>query len=323
MLSRVAERVYWMARYMERTENIARMVNAYMQLMLDLPKNLQPGWQQLIYVTGGNAIFYKHYRNPNERNTIKFLLADHFNPGSIYNSLSLARENLRTTRDIVPPEAFEHVNELYLYAKGNIESAIIRRGRYIYLSNLVKGCQQISGLLSGTMSHDTAYDFLRIGRNLERSDMTSRIVDVGAAVLLPRQEERQASDNILWAYLLKSLSADQMYRQHIRWRVEGKHVVRYLLRDSLFPRSVAHCLAVMVSSFEHLPRSDTAAHGVAGLQRLLNEVDIDSMAVPELHEFIDDLQTEMAKVHEHIVSTWFKLDQDVHPKVTLSAVQAS
>ena len=295
-----------MARYIERTENIARMVNAYVQLMLDLPKSLQPGWQRLIDVTGGHEIYFKHYRKSNERNTIKFLLADRFNPGSIYSSLSLVRENLRTTRDIVPTEAFEHVNELYLYAIGNIDSAIIRRGRYEYLSNLVKGCQQISGLLTGTMSHDTAYDFLRIGRNLERSDMTSRIVDVGAAALLSQQEERQAHHNVLWVYLLKSLSADQMYRQHMRWRVEGKQVVRYLLRDTLFPRSVAHCLTEVVSSLDHLPRSDDTVHSVAYLQRMLNEVNIDSIGVPELHKFIDDLQTEMGKVHEHIAATWFK-----------------
>ncbi len=311
-----------MARYMERTENIARMVNSYVQLLLDLPKSLQPGWQRLIDVTGGHAIFFKHYRKSNERNTIKFLLADHFNPGSIYNSLSLVRENLRTTRDIVPPEAFEHVNELYLYAKGNIDSAIIRRGRYEYLSNLVKGCQQMSGLLSGTMSHDNAYDFLRIGRNLERSDMTSRILDVGATVLLPQQEERLAYDNVLWVYLLKSLSADQMYRQHVRWRIEGKQVVRYLLRDTLFPRAVARCLTEMVSSFNHLPRSDNAVRSVACLQRMLNEVNIDSMVAQELHKFIDDLQTEMGNIHEHIVSTWFKLESASRPKTTLSADQA-
>ena len=311
-----------MARYTERTENTARMVNAYVQLMLDLPKGLQPGWQRLIDVTGGHTIFFKHYRKSNERNTVKFLLADCFNPGSIYNSLSLVRENLRITRDIVPTEAFEHVNELYLYAIGNIDSAIIRRGRYEYLSNLVKGCQQISGLLSGTMSHDHAYDFLRIGRNLERADMTTRIVDAGAEALLPGQGERQAHDNVLWVYLLKSLSADQMYRQHVRWRVEGKQVVRYLLRDTLFPRSVIHCLTEMVSSVEHLPRSDNTVRSVARLQRMLNEVKIDFMNVNELHKFIDDLQTEMGNVHGQIVGTWFKLGTDVHSKASQSTVQA-
>lgn len=320
MLSRVAERVYWMGRYIERIENTARMVNTYVQLMLDLPKGLQPGWQRLIDVTGGHELFFKRYRNSNERNTIKFLLADRLNPGSISTSLNALRENVRTTRDVVPTEAFEHVNELYLYAKGDIDNALIRRGRYQYLANILKGCQQISGLLSGTMSHDNTYDFLRIGRNLERSDMTTRIVDVGAAMLLTRHDHQQSHDNVFWVYLLKSLSADQMYRQHVRWRVEGQRVVRYLLRDSLFPRSVAYCLAETASRLEHLPRNENTLRSVARVKRLLNELNIDSLDVQELHKFIDDLQIEMGNIHEQVVSTWFKLDQEASSGATASAL---
>ncbi len=310
MLSRVAERVYWMARYLERAENTARMVNAYVHLMLDLPKGIQPGWQRLIDVTGEHELFFNHYQNANERNTIKFLLADRFNTGSIYQSLELARENLRTTRDIVPTEAFEQVNEMYLYAHKSVDSAIIRRGRYSFLTNIIQRCQQIAGLLAGAMSRGAAYDFVSIGRNLERADMTTRIVDVGATLLIPRREEPQAYESVLWVYLLKSLNADQMYRHHVRRRVDGVRVVKYLIQNHQFPRSVAHCLEEVVWNLKNLPRNDAALRSSGRLQRVLKETKLGSDIVGELPELMDKLQIDMGKVHEQVVNTWFTFDHD-------------
>ena len=115
MLSRVAERVYWMGRYIERAESTARLVNAYTNQILDLPKGVDP----LVDITGSNELFESHYQNYDERNTVKFLLADTFNSSSIMSALVNARENVRTTRDLMPTEAWEHTNELYLYCKNN------------------------------------------------------------------------------------------------------------------------------------------------------------------------------------------------------------
>ena len=311
MLSRVAERVYWMARYLERAENTARMVNAYVHLMLDLPRAIQPGWQRLIDVTGEQELFFNHYQNANERNTVKFLLADRFNSGSIYQSLALARENLRTTRDVVPTEAFEKVNEMFLYAHNSVDGAIIRRGRYAFLTNIIQRCQQIAGLLAGAMSRGAAYDFVSIGRNLERADMTTRIVDVGATLLIPRREEPQAYDSVLWVYLLKSLNADQMYRHHVRRRVDAEHVVKYLIQNHQFPRSVAHCLEEVVMNLKNLPRNDAALRSMGRLQRVLNETEIGSNIVEELPMLMDKLQIDMGKVHEQVANTWFTVDYDV------------
>ena len=119
MLSRVAERLYWMGRYFERVESTARLVNAYTNQILDLPRGVDPGWRQLVDINGSNEIFETHYQNYDERNTVKFLLADAFNPGSVVSALAMARENVRTTRDVLPTEVWDHANELHLYCREN------------------------------------------------------------------------------------------------------------------------------------------------------------------------------------------------------------
>ncbi|MEX2131005.1 MAG: alpha-E domain-containing protein, partial [Pseudohongiellaceae bacterium] len=235
MLSRVAERVYWMARYLERAENTARLLNVYSTLLLDLPRGTKVGWHTLVEITGTQAKFDETQKTADERSVVKFLLADH-NGLSILSVLSMARENARTTREIIPAEAFEQVNNLYLYIKENALKGVSRGPRHELLQEIIENCQQITGLLAGTMSHNTAYRFIRIGRNLERADMSTRIVDVGSSNLLPGvplagetdKPRNEPYENILWMSVLRSISAYQMYRQHVRDRVNAEDVVMYL-----------------------------------------------------------------------------------------------
>lgn len=308
MLSRVAERIYWMGRYIERAESTARLVSAYMSEILDLPKGIERGWGQLLYITASEERFFKRYQNVDERNTIKFLLADDFNPSSILTCLAATRENVRTTRDRLPIEAWENANELYRYAKNNVQKGIARRERFYFLKTIVSRCQQITGLLAGTMSHDDAYSFARVGRNLERTDMSTRIVDSAVALLIPRKHEPAPFDNILWVNVLKSLSAYQMYRLHVRRPVEGEAVVRYLLQDTQYPRAVGHTVNEVVSCLYNLPRNDGPLRSAARLQRRIKEADIADMDLRALHAFIDELQLGLAALHESIQTNWFSFD---------------
>jgi len=110
MLSRSAERLYWLARYLERTENTARLISVYMNLLLDLPYGVEAGWRNLLNICGAEAAFFQRYKAPNEHNTTRFLITDTNNPGSLVSSLSYARENIRTSRDLMPDEAWQQVN---------------------------------------------------------------------------------------------------------------------------------------------------------------------------------------------------------------------
>jgi uncharacterized alpha-E superfamily protein len=310
MLSRVAERLYWMARYIERAENTARMVMAFSHLALDMPRSVQLSWKSMLSTTGGDEAFSHHYQRDDERNCVKFLLADLDNPGSIMTSLTGARENVRTTRDLVPSEAWESVNELYLFGKAHAESGVGKRGRYAFLSEIISRCQQITGLLAGTMSHDHAYDFIRSGRNLERADMSSRLLDVAGIGLLSKDEDMQPFENLLWINILKSVSGFQMYRQHVRRRVSGSLVIQFMLQDRQFPRAVAHALGEVESSLSHLPRNELPLRYIAQVKRHVQDAKIDTLLKPdELHQFLDHIQQEMAETHASIAENWFRLDR--------------
>lgn len=311
MLSRVAERVYWLARYIERAENTARMITSFHLVSLDMPKAVQLSWKGLVAVTGTDDIFDEHYQRDDERNCVKFLMADHYNPSSIFSSLKSARENVRTTRDLVPSEAWEIVNELFLFARDNMDTGIGKRGRYQFLSEIVQRCQTLTGLLAGCMSHDPAYDFIRLGRNLERADMTSRQIDIGAIRFLKKSSDDPSPyDGLLWTSILRSQSGFQMYRQHVKRRINGVDVVRFLLQDIPFPRAVAHALRYVQEALERLPRNEMPLRLVMQARRHALGADVDQLISEDrLHDFIDTLQQDIGQIHDAIVDTWFSLDK--------------
>jgi uncharacterized alpha-E superfamily protein len=313
MLSRVAGNVYWMARYLERAENTARIVNVTGNLLMDLPKkDIDFGWEALISITGSDTLFQETSKNIDERSVVKFLLAEKNNPDSILSSLQYARENLRITRDIIPREAWEQLNDLYLLAKTKLAGGLSKKNRYEFLKQIILGCQQISGILYGTMSRNMAYNFIRLGCYLERGDMTTRILDVRSANLLPREDPAQAQGqaglppltpfaNIQWMSVLKSLTAYQMYRQHASiTRVRGAEVLRFLLQNNEFPRSLRHCLDQVEHCLRDLPRNEPGLRAVARLQRQVLTADMHELAHNGLHGFIDEMQVGLAGVHDQI-----------------------
>jgi len=173
---------------------------------------------------------------------------------------------------------------------------------------VVEGCQQMNGLLAGTMSHSTAYQFMRVGRHLERADMTTRTLDVAAAMLMSGRSGLEPLYPSLWASVLKSVSGYQMYRHHVRVRVRGADVLRFLLKDPMFPRAVVHCLGEVDACAARLPRHDDVRRAVARIQRRLKKADVESLIQSDLHEFLDQLQVSIAGVHDAVDTTWFKVE---------------
>ena len=308
MLSRLAENLYWHGRYLERAEGLARLINVNAHLNLDLPGKLAPGWEPLVRITGNSALFVELYGDePSEREVVRFLMVDQRNPGSIRFSLEMARENMRSARDLLPREIWEEMNALYLNASEPFSGALSKRKRHDWLDQLTLDCQKIACMLMGTMSQDYAYDFILIGRYLERADMTTRIIDVRADDLMPDElEELPPFESIQWMSVLKSLSAYQMYRRHVRMRVNGPDVLNYLLRNPLFPRSVMFCLRALESLLQGLPgEDDQALRVVARLMRQVNEAPSAGLKGAPLSRFIDDLQIELAEAGRVIRGTWF------------------
>lgn len=313
MLARVAERVYWFGRYMERVENIARIINVNSNLLFDLPAGTNIGWKILIEIVGSEQEFLQKYSNYDERSVMRHLISDPANPNSLVSSLNQARENARTTREILPTEAWERVNKLHLFVKESIADSLARKNRFFMLQETIAISQQLTGLLSSTMSNNHAYDFIRIGRNLERADMSTRIIDMGGANLLPhmldndkQSEAVKIYQSILWMHILISLSAYQMYRQHIQSRVTGFEVVRYIFSDEEFPRAVTHCLNEIQSCLNKLPRGTKLKKDIQGINQKINDVNVDKLLKKGLSNFIDRLQIDLAALHNRIAANWFE-----------------
>lgn len=306
MLSRSAERLYWLARYLERTENIARLVSVHMNLLLDLPKGVEMGWRQLILINASEQEFYEKNNVANERNITRFLLADASYSGSLFSSLSAARENIRTSRELLPDEAWEQVNEMYLFAKNNLETVANRRHRVIFLNEILKGCQRFTGLLSGYMSHNHPYRFIRLGRNIERADMTSRILDLASLLLSEsRSDEMRQYETILWMNILKSLNALLIYRQQMRSRVKGDDVLNFLLLDINLPRSVGCCIAEMFDCISKLPNNDELLPKLIELETYVQAIDTRQTTQEQLRGILDGLQNKLGALHAQIADNWF------------------
>jgi uncharacterized alpha-E superfamily protein len=314
MLSRVAEHIYWMTRYVERAENIARLMNVNSHLLLDLPKRMRLGWEPIIDILGCRELFFTLNDNAAERQVLRFVISDLNNPGSILSTLRLARENARTIRDIIPREAWEHINDLYQQASKNSQSGLSPSKRYDYLRSIILGSQTLTGMLAGTMTHDEGYEFLRLGRNLERGDMTTRIIDVRSATLLPELAEANPGalegskpfENIQWMSVLKSLTAYQMYRRAVQVRVRRPDVLRFLFQERRFPRAFYHTVCEAETCLVALPHNEKPRKAVSRVKNKVMRAKPESLSQSELHEFIDQLQLGLARVHDAIAASYFR-----------------
>ena len=306
MLARVAENIYWLARYLERAENTARLISVNANLLLDLQRGYALGWLPLIDITGSRAEFDAQKRRSDEREIVQFLLADAQNPGSVSASLNAARENARTLRDILPTEAWEILNEFFQEFTDGLPSGLNRRTRHDFLKRIVVVSQTLAGVLEGTMSRTDAYTFVLLGRNLERADMTSRIVDVRSAQILPAAtSDLGPFQTIQWISVLRSLSGQHMYRQTRRARVSRVESLDFALRDAQFPRSCLFCLRQVELSLRTLPRSSGVLDTLAGAHRFLAQASFAELDQQGLHQLIDHLQVYLIGVHASIAQAYF------------------
>jgi len=322
MLSRVAENIYWTARFIERAENTARLVNVNAFLLLDLPKKVRFGWMPLVEISGSAKLYKQLYSDDSERSVVRFLIGDENNPGALLSSLRQARENVRTIRDVVPRETAEQINELTLFARSNLARGLTHVGRFDYLKAIILRCQTITGLLAGTMVHDAGYDFLRMGRNLERADMTTRIIDVRSANLLPDVSvDLRPFENVQWMSVLKSMSGYQAYRRVMQTNVRRPDVLRFLFEDRNFPRAFSHALGEVESCLKGLPRSDAPLKAVRALEKVVTDADPETLTQADLHGFIDRLQLGLIELHNRIRESYF-LSQDAPAKPRARVQQA-
>jgi uncharacterized alpha-E superfamily protein len=308
LLSRVADSVYWMGRYIERAENVARFVSVNLMLMIDLPAGGGNQWQPIVDTSGDAAVFRERYGEATRENVIHFLATDVKNPNSIASCVRAARENARSVRETISSEMWEQINSLYLTLQGSPDSEIAG-----VFHDIRMACHLFQGLTDSTMSHNEAWHFIRLGQALERADKTTRLLDVKYFILLPSvRDVGTPYDDVQWSAVLKSVSGFEMYRKR-HGRIAPQNIVEFLLLDNLFPRAVRYCLGRADRSLHIITGTGPGSFSCASEQRLgllrseLDYAPVESVFAAGLHEFLDGLQVKMNKIDGCIQSDFFAL----------------
>ncbi len=313
MLSRVADSLYWMSRYIERAENDARILDVNLQLLLDLggEADAMQHWAPVIATLEETDLFDSLYETANEETVTEFLTLQQKNPNSIVSCLTLARENARTTREQISSEMWEQINRLYLFVQSNEARQLLATSPHEFFIRVIFGSHLFQGVSDATMTHGEGWDFIRIGRILERADSTSRILDVKYHILLPTGENVGGNiDTIQWMAVLKSCSALEAYCKLYVSQVAPWKVAEFLITHQEFPRSIRFCVDSL----------DAALHRISGVDesRYANEAerlsgrlrsDIDYATIGEifefgLHEYLTQIQERLVEISNAMYATY-------------------
>lgn len=312
MLSRVASSIYWMSRYLERADNVARFIDVNTRLILDMGWEREKAqWDPLVLASGDEEDFHKRYDECNEKNVVHFLTFDDKNPNSILTCVQNVRENARTVREVISSEMWEAINALYLQ--------VLKHSRKRKIENLQSFFAEIhaanhllAGLIEDTMSHEEAWHFARVGRLLERADKTARMLDVKYFLLLPSTDYFDSPyDAVEWGAVLKSVSGFEMYRKHFH-RANYRDVSDFLVLDEHFPRAIRYCIHTASRSLGCITNMIDVTVPVSKemekLMAMLDNTSIDDILKNGLHEFVDMLQFNLNVVDASLYQSFFSLE---------------
>ena len=312
MLSRVAESIYWMSRYIERAENVARFVDVNLHLILDMPTGVQAQWEPLVATTGDDEVFAERYGEASRESVIRFLTFDAENPNSIISCLRAARENARSIRENISSEMWVQLNDAYLMVTETSEQWAMAEP-HEFFTDIKLASHLFVGLTDNIMSHSEGWHFSQLGRLIERADKTSRIVDVKYFILLPSVwDVNTPFDDIQWGALLHSASGFEMYRRTYGL-ISPDDVAAFLLLDREFPRSVLYCLSKAEESLHAISGtpletfSNSAEQRLGQLRAEFAYAHVKQILSVGLHEFLDAFQTKLNLVGEDVYKTFFAL----------------
>ncbi len=312
MLSRVAHSLYWMSRYIERAENIARILEVNLQMMLDFQSfddnTIREHWRSLLASSGDDEIFHQHYEVINSRSATEFFAFDLRNPSSILSCVYAARENARMIRDQISAEMWETINELYLFLKARNAADVWNVGPNEFFQHIKMVSHLFQGLTASTYSRNEGWEFLQFGKYLERADKTTRILDVKYHILLPSATDvGGAVDTAQWQAVLRSASALEAYRRFYVREILAWKAAEFLIFSDAFPRSLYYCVMQTDELLRRIlgetgvrPRSEAARISrrlVADLQSLtITDVLRDGM-----HEFLIGVQKSLEQIGDEVV----------------------
>ncbi|MBX7209357.1 MAG: alpha-E domain-containing protein [Verrucomicrobiaceae bacterium] len=323
MLSRVADSVYWMARYMERAENLARLLLANESLMLDSGiSDDRAFWEPILMTTGDESGYGGLYPEVRGDYVQDYLAANPKNSNSIHNCIRTARENARMVRDQLSDEVWRAVNDLYLFVSSDRAASMRAESAVGFYEAVIQGGCLFQGASRATMMRNEAWQFFQTGTYLERADKTSRLIDACSDVALTVPPHPDARP-LRWQALLRSCSAWHGYREQ-HPAVAPRDVVEFLFLNEQFARSVRFCVREMHLALKQLPLPPgSPVNSPRRLAtRLFNDVDlatVDEIIDAGLHGYIDRLQARLNDIGAAIFETHV-LYADLTPVSLLSPV---
>jgi len=325
MLSRVANSLYWMSRYIERAENISRLLEVNLQLMLDFvnldDEKLKEHWLPILRSAGDEETFFKHHKIANSETVTEFMTFQVENPNSVLSCLFAARENARQVRDQIPLELFEVLNECYLFLKSKNAREVWDHGAHEFYHQIKRYSHLIQGLTDSTFSRNEGYEFIQFGKFVERADKTTRILDIKYHILLPHVTDvGGAVDAAQWQAVLRSVSGLEAYRRFHVIDITPLKVAEFLIFSDVFPRSIRYCMN-RVDHYLHLLTNMPEGEYHTPDEQLFGKLitDMETLSVQDvlnrgLHEFLQNAQSVLDRIDDFIYMKFM-----YHPPVDMEA----
>ncbi|MGV3531907.1 MAG: alpha-E domain-containing protein [Chthoniobacteraceae bacterium] len=321
MLSRVADSLYWLSRYVERAENTARMLDVNLQLTLDSDHSAQGSerldWQPILATLEDLTVFTDHYPAITAETVCDFVTFSRANPNSIWSCVAAARENARTVREYISSEMWEQLNRLWLWLDSAADQDRAGALNIDFYRHVVDCSHQFQGTTDATLTHADGWEFIHFGKFLERADNSSRILDLKYHILLPKGERVGGDvDTIQWQAVLKSCSAFEAYRKVYTGQVTPARVAEFIILHDHFPRSIRFCIDALTTSLHRISGCDRThfsneAERLAGrLTSDLYYTTINEIFRIGLHEYLDRTQGRLIEIGAAMRDTYCNWRED-------------
>jgi len=310
LLSRFAFNIYWLARYLERAESLARLLDINETYARDKPTG--PDWQRVVDLHADQDRFRELHRRPDVAAVLEFYLLDATNPTSVPYALAAARQNGRSIRHLISTEMWTQLNIFHNQTKELGRRDIRLDNLSTVCTNIKLNCQTLEGIAEGTFARNEAWLFYQLGKYLERADQTTRVLDMGYMWL--SEGDADAPISVHWNMLLRSIAGYHAYRSRHPAGSYSSDVAAFFLHDRTFVRSVTYCMERVSQCLNSLDKLHDGGRtkGLEAARRTLEfsvETGLEKRVTQKrLHRYLDDLQTKLNDVSEEIFTCYFKID---------------
>jgi uncharacterized alpha-E superfamily protein len=306
LLARYAECLFWMARFVERAENLARIIEVH-----ETYARAARDWYTIVQLNADVEAFAKTRQPATARKIIAFYLADRENPSSIFSTIKNARENGRTLRPLISTEMWVQLNVFYNRLAAIDDRELTPGALSPLLNDIKQQCQTFTGITEGTFYRDQAWHFYRLGRYIERADQTTRLLDSKYYVLMRDTDVANMVNTGQWLALLRAASGYHAFRLLHQSDLTPWRIASFLLFNPSFPRSVFLCVREVdaavtgLKSRYNLRGGNDVAEGLDQLRAILGTRSIEEVLAGGLHEFIDFIQRYLIAITDRLGAAFF------------------